>query len=214
MKIYYILSASLILFLTGCSTYTIKNFYSKEKFYQDFNKSAKNKDVSITLVYGKSFDIDNGVILENDSLISYEKSGIKGKMTVPLTDITDLLYTDNNHNSASVIFKNGGIIEGDNITVGHDSICFDGMKQFIVRKSVAPINKVETVSYINNARAVPSGIFGGALAGLITAGIASVSLDKSNKPLNYWLPAPLIGAVVGGIIAVLIGWNTTYQFNP
>jgi hypothetical protein len=213
MKIYYILSASLILFLTGCSTYTIKNFSSKEKFYQDFNKAAKNKDVSITLVYGRSFDIDNGVVLENDSLISYEKSGIKGKMTVPLADLTDLIYTDKNHYSASVIFKNGTILKGDNITAGHDSISFTALKQSIIRKSLAPINKVETVSYLNNIRAIPSGIFGGALAGLLTAGIADIANDFK-VPVNYWVAAPLIGAVFGGIIAVLIGWNTTYQFNP
>jgi PBP1b-binding outer membrane lipoprotein LpoB len=51
MKNIYGLFFLLALLLMGCSsTYTIKDFPSKERFYEDFNNSVKNKDVSITLM--------------------------------------------------------------------------------------------------------------------------------------------------------------------
>ncbi len=61
----------LVLILTGCSsTYTLKNFSSKEKFYENFNNYMSNKPVKVTFVEDSSFIISENVKISNDSLIS------------------------------------------------------------------------------------------------------------------------------------------------
>ena len=69
MQNIYSLLFVLVLLLMGCSfTYTIKNFHSKEKFYEDFNNSAKNKDLNITLINDSSFSVIGGRVLKQDTL--------------------------------------------------------------------------------------------------------------------------------------------------
>ena len=91
MKNIYGLFFLLALLLMGCSsTYTIKDFPSKERFYEDFNKFAQNKDVEITLINDSSFTINDGTVLENDTLISYGKLEGKDKRSFALSDITEI----------------------------------------------------------------------------------------------------------------------------
>ena len=122
MKNIYGLFFLLALLLIGCSsTYTIKDFPSKERFYEDFNNSAKNKDVSITLMSDSSFFINDGIILEDDTLFSLEG---KDNRSFALSDITEIRYTNNDSSSASIIFKNGEILRGKDIRTDSDSIYF------------------------------------------------------------------------------------------
>jgi hypothetical protein len=55
--------------LLGCySTYTINDFSSKEKFYEDFNNSVGTKDLNITLINDSLISIKGGGILKQDTL--------------------------------------------------------------------------------------------------------------------------------------------------
>src|ERR1035437_4416946 len=212
-SLYYIIFFSDLLFI-GCSTYTIKNYQSKEKFYQDFNNSVKNRDVNITSVSKGSFNINDGIVLENDSLISYRKSERKEKISIGVSDLKDIIYTGNDSKSASLVFKNGEILKCENMISSRDSISLTAMKTLTLRNAIIPIDKVKSVSYPNRLRSLPSGLFVGAVVGLITATIISkTSNDNESQSISYYVSAPIIGALFGVAIASIIGWNTTYQFN-
>lgn len=71
MKIYYGVLFLLALILMGCSsTYTIKGFSSKDKFYRDFNGSADDKDLNITLLNDSLIQTTDGGILKQDTLFT------------------------------------------------------------------------------------------------------------------------------------------------
>jgi hypothetical protein len=70
MKYIYSLLIVLSLLLTGCSTYTIKDFPSKEKFYQSFNSSVGYKDIDITLTDNSQRTIYGGGTLKQDTLFT------------------------------------------------------------------------------------------------------------------------------------------------
>ena len=238
MKNIYGLFFLLALLLMGCSsTYTIKDFPSKERFYEDFNKFAQNKDVEITLINDSSFTINDGTVLEDDTLFSLEG---KDKRSFALSAISEIRYKNNDYSSASVLFKNGDKLRGENIITDHDSIYFVTMKTSIAKNNVAPIHiavapihiaqdtlftptnvfpieTVKSVSYKTYLRSVPLGILSGAIAGLIIAVIAGNNLtskDDSGAASAYYILAPPIGAMVGAIVGGCIGWKTIYQFNP
>lgn len=230
MKNIYSLFFLLALLLMGCSsTYTIKDFPSKERFYEDFNNSAKNKDVNVNLINDSSFAINDGIILENDTLFSLEG---KDNRSFALSDITEIRYKNNDYSSASILFKNGDILRGKDIRTDSDSIYFTvktstaknniapthiAQDTLFTRTNVFPIETVKSVGYKTHLRSVPLGILSGAIAGLIIAVIAwntLTSKDNSGAASAYYIFAPPIGAMAGAIVGGCIGWKTIYQFNP
>jgi len=67
-NIYYVILL-LFLLMIGCSsTYTIKDFSSKDKFYQSFNTSVGYKDINITLNNDSQVTIFGGGTLKHDTL--------------------------------------------------------------------------------------------------------------------------------------------------
>ena len=220
MKKYYTLLFLFALLFIGCSTYTIKDFPSKDKFYEDFNNSVKNKDVNITLINDSSFTINDGAVLENDTLFSFAKLEEKDVRTSAVSDITEIRYTDNDSASAAILYKNGDKLRGKNIRIDSDSIHFT-VKTSTSNNNTVPvhieISKVKTVTYKTRIGSSIIGILSGGIAGVIVAVIAGTTLnDKegSGVALNYEILTPPIGAILGGIAGGLIGWKTVYQFNP
>jgi hypothetical protein len=221
MNKYYTIFLLLCLFIMGCSSsYTIKDFSTKDKYYEDFNNSVKNKDMNITLINNSSFTLNDGAVLENDTLFSFAKLEEKNIRIFALSDITEIRYTNNDSSSASILFKNGEMLRGKNIRTNRDSIYFT-VKTSTAKNNIAPIHieidKVKTVTYKTRLGSSLIGILSGAIAGIIVAVIAGSTLtDKegSSVALNYDVLAPPIGAILGGIAGGLIGWNTIYQFNP
>ena len=60
-----------VFILIGCSsTYTLRNYSSKEKFHKDFNTSADNKDLNITLLNDSLVQTTDGGILKHDTLFT------------------------------------------------------------------------------------------------------------------------------------------------
>ena len=53
----------------GCSTtYKVTNYHSKEAFYKDFNKSAADTKVKVTLTDDSILDVSAGAEIDGDSL--------------------------------------------------------------------------------------------------------------------------------------------------
>lgn len=205
----------------GCSIYTIKDYPSKEKFYEDFNNSAKNKDVNITLINDSSFTINDGVVLENDSLFSFAKIEERDLRIYPLSVITEIRYMNNDTSTALILFNNGETLRGTNFRTESDSIYFTMQTSTKKNKNVPipiEIDKIKTITYKTHLRSIPLGILGGAITGLITAAIASTGIsdskDNNGKAAAYFIVSPILGAAIGVIVGGIIGWNTIYQFNP
>jgi hypothetical protein len=74
MNKYYTLCLLSALIFMGCSTYTIKDFTSKDKFYQSFNKSVGQRDIDITLTDNSKRTIFGGGTLKQDTL--YTLTGV------------------------------------------------------------------------------------------------------------------------------------------
>jgi hypothetical protein len=207
-------------YLTGCSSqYTIRDFPTKDKFIEYFNNSIKNKSVKITLQNDSSFSNIDGVVVENDTLISYREVESKEKGKSALSDIAEIKYTSNDYTSAAVLLKNGDNIRGENIRTDRDSMYYINIRSFITRNNIVPIDKVKTVSYKNRLIRMPLGLLAGLPLGLLSGillGTAFHTTDEKGNPdvLNISFEMTILGGFVGIITSSLVGYDYIYQFNP
>lgn len=92
MKTVIIIFLSLMLY--GCaSTFTIKDFPSKQKFYDNFNNSVRDKNLTVTLMNKKSIEMI-GAKIKADTLFSRISN-------IPITDVNDISYK--NHLPSTII---------------------------------------------------------------------------------------------------------------
>ena len=70
MKLFYLTTAVLSLFIIGCShTYEVSKYLSKEELYKEFNESARDKDeLRITFTNDSSIFVYNGATIKNDTI--------------------------------------------------------------------------------------------------------------------------------------------------
>jgi len=72
MKKLFLAIAFFVVLFPGCSsTYTVTDFGTKEKFYEEFNNSFKEREVKVTLVNDSSFIVQNGIEINHDTLLSF-----------------------------------------------------------------------------------------------------------------------------------------------
>jgi|ERR1035438_4002930 hypothetical protein len=220
MKKYYSALFLLALILMGCSsTYTIKNFSSKEKFYQDFNNSVKERDIKVVLSNDSSFTLMHGAVLENDTLFAFGQYNEKKYMSLALSDLEKINYTGNDYKSATVLRNNGEELNCENIIINHDSIYFDRTKTVLTEENIASVNKIKTISYKNRLIRMPLGLLAGAPLGLLSGiilGHAFHTTDEKGNPdvTNITMAMTCVGALAGIIVSYIIGYDYIYQFNP
>ena len=121
---YYLIVVFISLVILGCSsTYTIKDFSSKEKFYDDFNNFASSKSLEVELINGSSINVSNGFIL-GDTLYTpgFRKDRKSGK--IALSDIKKIDYTGSDYKSANLLLKNGSQISVGEINIRNDTLSF------------------------------------------------------------------------------------------
>ena len=225
MKIFYLTGLIVSLFLIGCSsTYKVSNFSSKDKFYEDFNKFARNKNVDVTLANDSSFTIDNGVAIRNDTLYQLGREINSGNLELTLSSAKEINYTSNDYKSASILLKNGEKYQAEKIKLTQDSITFAYIKEVIIMNDIVPMNKVKKISYKNHWLGVITGFIGGTLSGGVvglftvfstTANGGGIS-GQDSRP-NPFGSAPyliLSGIFIGSAIGWIVGDTNTYQFNP
>ena len=151
MKIFDLLILLLSLLVIGCSTtYRVSDFASRDKFYNDFNKFAKDKSVKVTLVNDSSFYINNGAAIVNDTLYYLGKDILTGNKKIALSETKEINYTSNDYTPSSIELNNGQIFQAKQIKVNRDSIEFLSMNKVIVLNSITSINKVKKISYKNH----------------------------------------------------------------
>jgi hypothetical protein len=118
---------ALSLLFAGCSTiYTIKDFPSKENFYEDFNNSVKDEKIKVILLNDSSFTVWQGVVLENDTLVVIGVSNETEHLSLALSDLKKENYRNNDdYNSANVVLRNDEEPNYKNIKITRDTISFD-----------------------------------------------------------------------------------------
>jgi len=217
MKNIFIVIALLFIFLTGCSsTYKVTDFPSKEKFYEEFNNSFKEREAKVTLVNDSSFFVRSGVEINHDTLLSFEKLEEKIHRRFALSDVADIGFSGSTTTSASVVLKDGDKLTGAEVKVTKDSISFVGVKSLITSNTVAQIDKVKTVTFKNRwyglrLWAITGALTGGCI-GLLNVKSFSTSHWESQE-LMYFPIGAGVGFIIGAIGGYFFGYPITYEFN-
>lgn len=218
MKIIKIFLLTSAFFLAGCSsTYTLKNFSSKEKFYEDYNKFMKDKKVTVSLTNNDSFTILDGSKISNDSVV-YITNTIKKEIKIKQSEIKSLKYYYNNSSisSAMILLKDGKEINSENIELLPDSSI--NVLEISHVYSSLPISKIKEIRYKNHWLGVPVPTLSGSLLGfLVGLGVYRIIVGNNDQSTDAILALPVFSAVgflTGGIWGWLAGYNYIYQFNP
>ena len=216
MKKYYLIVA--MFFFIGCSsTYTISNFSSKQKFYEDFNKSVKDKSVNIILTNDSSFTAQYGSTVFDDTLVVVvDKKTITHKMF--LREIKSINYYDNgvDNLSADIILRNGKKLNGENIRILPDSsLLFSVLK---TSTNFVPIYRVKKASYKNHLLGSMSLLGLGFAAGAVIGSVVQTFVFQL-PTFIFPFGAPVLlgtgaGIIIGLVVGEIIGYTNTYHFNP
>ena len=79
----------------GCSsTYRVSDFSSKDKFYEDYNSSVKDKVVRVTMFNDSSLNAGEGTMIEDDTLI-INLSNQSVPLKIPLSKVKTIKYKNN-----------------------------------------------------------------------------------------------------------------------
>lgn len=214
--------------IIGCtSTYKISSFSSKDKFYEEFNNFAKNKNVKVILTNDSSFSVSNGAEIWNDTLYSLGEEIKTGNKQLALSDLKEIKYNSIYYNSASILLKNGEEYSAKQLKMGKDSIEFTFANEIITLNGITPINKVQKISYKKRWLGLFPGFIAGTFLGSVT-GFCLVSSDNINTSLGLaqtstqndgvnfdpvaW--GALSGMIVGSALGWIVGFDYIYQFNP
>ena len=96
MKIKYLVIVVYALFFIGCSSiYTVSDFSSKDKFYEDFNSFVKNKNVKVTLNNDSSFTTFKNTRISNDTLILIGQNENAANKYILLRNVKTIYYKKN-----------------------------------------------------------------------------------------------------------------------
>ena len=208
-----------IFILESCSSiYTVKDFPSKEKLYQDFNNSVKDKNINVKFINDSSLTINNGAVIKNDTLYSIGYRLDKNYRKVALSEIKKINYTGIDYKSANLQLKNDEQINAGDINIANDTMEYSVTKKILTQSEVAPLDKLKEASYKNRWLGIPPrfliGTATGIVLGLIIASAIDVGGQGGQSRASYFFVYSLfIGPVVGIIWGWIDGYNYIYQFN-
>jgi len=209
----------IVLSFAGCSsTYKVSGFSSKEKFYDDFNKSVNGKIVEITLSNDSSFTAFEDVHIANDSL-HYISQIKKEEIKIRRSEIKDVKYVGSNMESVAAVItlKNGKAAIAKNASMLSDSIFTVVISTKVYEAE--PLHNVLKISYKNHWLGAPFGLIGGSVvslfSGLFISGLFyDNSQNNAQKTESVYLGIWGIGTLAGAIWGWIHGYEYTYQFNP
>ncbi len=203
-----------LLFLVGCtSTYKLSDYPNKEKFYEDFNDFAGNKDIRISLINDSSFT-SNGMAQILKDTLTITRQTLVGDEKLKLNEIEKINYYGTNFStpSAMILLKSGTELNCENVKVLSDSLV-----QITKLKNIyesIPLSRIKEISFKNRWLGIiidfPAGIFTGTVIGSIYTSISSHS-SFLGTPV---IVGAAVGLVAGVVVGSLAGYNYTYVFNP
>ncbi len=123
------------------------------------------------------------------------------------------------------------------VTLSNDSVFYSNngteiirdtlytLKNSIVQKRLAPIDKVKTVSYKKNWLGIPPGFLLGSVSGLLVGAVGLIPVYESrDEPDGQQIRdhdigggivyGTVIGIIIGSVAGWFVGHNYVYQFNP
>ncbi len=216
----YSLIPIIILIFTGCpSIYTVRNFSSKEKFYEDFNKTVKDKQVNVVLNNDSCFSSNKGSRISKDSLILIDHKQISELKTMPLKEIQSInyIYDRNSIQAFDILLQNGKEINVKDVKYLPDSSIQISITRDSISNRFIPLNLIKRIYYKNNWLGIVPGLLIAAPVIYLLYGIAG-SFSHFCSPFFNYETALFFGApaeiVIVGIIGYIIGYTYIYQFNP
>ncbi len=208
------------IYVLGCSSiYRLSDFPSKKNFYEDFNKSAYNKSLTITLINDSSFSVPCGALISNDylqTILNIKKRTLKLKHS-SIKEIKTFYKTNFANPQYKVILSNGEELKGKDIKFLPDSSVIYTVKENIYGSEIL-LNKVREVSYNNHWLGIPTMLITGTLFGFATGYLinSSIGVNNLNDNQAYYIGwgSTVIGTLIGSVAGYLIGYNYIYKFNP
>ena len=218
MKIIYLISSIFLLILTGCySTYKVSDFSSRDKFYEDFNKSANDKAVKVTLSNDSSFFMSNGAAIENDTLCSLHSYTVSGNKKLSMNNIKNINYLSSDYKSGTILSKNGELYHATKINFEKDSIDFAYSEY--VKQDITSVSNVKKIVYNDHWLGVPVYMGIGTATGFFIGLIVNsnngngTSLNPKLTPVLGGILYAASGLVVGAITGWFLGYDYVYYFN-
>ncbi|MGA7721954.1 MAG: hypothetical protein WCA84_12370 [Ignavibacteriaceae bacterium] len=229
MKIFYLLISVLSLLLIGCSsTYKVSDFPSRDKFYEDFNKSASDKSLKIILDNDSTISADDGARISNDSLF-ITLPVLKQEKVINKDDIEDITVSIHDMTTTIVLKNDKSVTAGSIDILPGSSVAIYNFEN--TYKYLSLIN-VKEISYKNHWLGLPVPLISGTLIG-VGLGILFVEVNDtfssgSGSGSNFqsssnsqrgadgyaFLGLSAIGIVGGSILGWINGWTYTYEFAP
>jgi len=228
MKSHYFAVTFIFLLFIGCSsTYRVSDFSSKEKFYNDFNYSFKEREAKVILTNDSTFSVYNGALIENDTLFSLVNSERKRSRGLALADVTDIKYSGTDITYTLILLKSGDELKVENFRRIADSIYFEETIKYC-KNPITPIRCLKKVSYknrwIGTLTGVPAGFVACGALGYSLGNTTSDNTDtgimtdqhlktQSEQRMENFASGAFIGLIVGGIGGYFLGYPITYEFN-
>jgi hypothetical protein len=225
-KLYNALYIIVPLFYIGCSTvYTVKDYSSREKFYNKFNESVSGKEVNVKLT-NDSLLSSLGAVIVNDTLYSLEHIVYNQYMKIPVSKLKDIEYKRLNGKSATILLTNEKEIKATEIKYSADSLGFYAEYKSTERVSIAVIDKVKEVRYNSHWGNLGTKILAGTALGAATGFTTGMIIDNNSKSSSntgrpdgsnqgeddFALVGCVLGVPVGTVIGLIVGWCTGYNY--
>jgi hypothetical protein len=100
MKNLFLSAILLSMIFMGCySNYSVKDFPSKEKFYEDFNNSVKSREIRVTFTNDSLVYYPYGVFLEHDTIFTNKLQPFLR------SEISNINYSSNDYKSANILLS-------------------------------------------------------------------------------------------------------------
>lgn len=217
ISIFFILVALTVFF--GCSTTRLLKYSSsKEKFYKDYNSSAGNSDIKITLIDESIVYHDDHSVIRNDTLYAFQRESDAKNYNIPAAEIKKINYLTNDYKNADLLLNDGERLVAKNILISDDSIHFTGIRELIVKKQLNPVDDIKVISYKNHWK----GVVPGSLSGILLGGLLGTSGWILHPPddrghfaqAEATIAGALSGLIIGGVVGYILGFNVNYQFTP
>lgn len=214
---------SIFLPIWGCSsTYRTGDFSSSDKFYQDFNKFAGDKDLKIVLVNDKTIKAFAGSKISGDTIAIITRIKRQPR-EIKSSQVLNIIYSHDNtnfqKNTATIFLHNGYVLSGENVIIKNDSsINFTEIER---TTKYYPVSKVWEAYYNSNWAGVLPGFLYGSAAGLLVglAGIIPIYTHTEGNPRHgseYNYPAAMAVGLFSGIgMGIIAGWlrGRTYIYK-